>query len=272
MLIEGSTQTILQPAPLRKSRYSVSIAHDQTAVEAAQRLRYSVFALEMGAQLPAALDGRDIDSLDDLCDHILVRDHETDRIVGCYRILHPADAKRCGYYSASEFDLSALAPVLDKTAEAGRACVHPDYRSGSVVMMLWSGIARYLREHNLQYVMGCASVPINDGGHNAAALAGEVLRHSQSPEPLRVKPHCAFDWRGVAPAIKPIAPPLLKGYLRLGAWVCGDPALDAQFGTADFLTLIDRERIGEQYAKHFLTKMGHATNTPVSLPLARKQA
>ncbi len=177
------------PASTGTSGYSLLIADDQSQVSAAQRLRHDVFATELGAHLPGAVDGRDVDEFDDFCDHLIVRDDATGRVVGTYRMLPPKAAERAGRrYADGEFDLSGLRPLRDQLVETGRSCVHPDHRDGAVVNLMWAGLARYLHLKNLRWLGGCASVPVGDGGHLAAGVWARVAERHLSPPALRVRP------------------------------------------------------------------------------------
>jgi len=147
------------------NRLYINLARNPAEVAEAQRLRYKVFADEMGAQLSGS-GGLDIDGFDDYCDHLLVRESATNQVVGTYRILSPHQANEAGgYYSAAEFDLNRLSHLLASTVEVGRACVHQNYRSGGTITMLWAGLAKYMQMHHYEYMIGCACVPIYDGGH-----------------------------------------------------------------------------------------------------------
>jgi putative hemolysin len=177
-------------------------------------------------------------------------------VVGTYRMLPPAAAKRAGRrYADGEFDMSRLSPLRDQLAEAGRSCVHPDHRGGAVVNLMWAGIARYLHLNNLRWLGGCASVPVGeDGGRTAAGVWARVSAKHLSPPALRVAPRNPWLSRDEVPAGDPkiAVPPLLRGYLRLGSWVCGEPAYDPDFGCADFYVLFSMDRMDPRYRRHFL--------------------
>jgi putative hemolysin len=242
------------PATAGTSGYSLLIADDQAQVAAAQKLRHDVFAGELGAHLPGAVDGRDIDDFDEFCDHLIVRDDSTGAVVGTYRMLPPGAAEKAGRrYADGEFDMSSLRPLRDQLVETGRSCVHPDHRDGAVVNLMWAGIARYLHLNNLRWLGGCASVPLDDGGALAAGVWARVSAKHLSPPALRVRPR--NPWlTGDVPAGDPktALPPLLRGYLRLGSWVCGEPAYDPDFRTADFYVLFSMDRMDPRYRRHFL--------------------
>ncbi|MCX2968179.1 MULTISPECIES: GNAT family N-acetyltransferase [Streptomyces] len=232
--------------------YEVSVAHTTDQVRAAQRLRHQVFGEEMGARLHTPLPGHDIDAVDEVADHLLVTERATGAVVGTYRLLPPGRADRL--YSDSEFDLTALAPLRPALVEAGRSCVHPEHRTGTVIDLLWSALARYVLLSGHRYLAGCASVPLTDGGR--AADAAWQLAHGKHacPPELRVTPH--RPWHPAhPPAERPHyadLPPLLRGYLRVGAWLCGPPAHDPEFHTADFFTLLPLDRMSDRYRRYFL--------------------
>ncbi|MFD7664620.1 GNAT family N-acetyltransferase [Streptomyces sp. NPDC059788] len=259
------------PAPTTpadgRPAYVTSFAGTPAEVRAAQRLRYAVFAGELGATLRTPLPGHDVDGFDDLADHLIVTETATGDVVGTYRLLPPGRTERS--YAAAEFDLRALHGLRARTVEAGRSCVHPDHRSGAVVNQMWAALARYVTLSGHRYLAGCASVPLHDGGRAAADawLLGST-RHASPPD-LRVHPRRPWipgppDAAGPPPGDgAPGAdraggpsyarlPPLLRGYLRIGAWMCGAPAHDPEFGVADFFVLLDMERLNDRYRRFFL--------------------
>ncbi|SDC61859.1 GNAT family N-acetyltransferase [Actinokineospora iranica] len=235
------------------SHYSLLVAHDGAEVEAAQRLRYRVFAEEMGATLATTTPGLDIDRFDSFCDHLVVRDDSTGEIVGTYRMLPPDRAAAAGsLYSDTEFDLAALAGIRGALVETGRSCVHPDHRTGAVVSLVWAGIARYMLLSGHDWLAGCASVPLDDGGALAAGVWQTVRAKHYTGDEHRVRPLTPWDTESTAAPNRTVLPPLLKGYLRLGAKVCGPPALDADFGVADFFVLLGLADVDQRYLKFFL--------------------
>jgi len=241
--------TVLLTAP---TGYSTIVADDPTQVAAAQRLRHRVFAEELGAHLPTALAGLDVDEFDAHCDHLVVRDDKTGEAVGTYRMLPPARAAELGRrYSDGEFETSALDPLRDQLVETGRSCVHPDHRSGAVMNLMWAGIARYMHLHGYRWLGGCASVPLADGGAAATAMHKLAMSKHLAPPLLRVRPHRPWTVPDPAPLGGTI-PPLIRGYLRLGAWVCGEPAYDPDFECADFYVLLSLDRTDPRYLRHFL--------------------
>ncbi|MET9256167.1 GNAT family N-acyltransferase [Streptomyces sp. NPDC003717] len=246
------------PQPPAPTRYTVSLARDEDDVRAAQRLRHDVFAGEMGALLTTPQPGYDIDPFDAHCDHLLVREEGTGEVVGTYRLLPPERAAVAGrLYAQAEFDLAALDPIRPGLVEVGRSCVHPTHRDGAVIGLIWAGTARYMAERGHAWLAGCCSIPLADGGALAAATWQQVRARHLAPEEYRVRP--LLPWvppaAASAPADGPAGraglPALLRGYLRLGAWICGEPAHDADFGVADLYVLLPMDRIAPRYLRHF---------------------
>lgn len=234
-------------------RLTHSLARSQNELEAAQRIRFKVFAEEMGAKLPSAHLGLDIDRFDKYCDHLLVRDHSNEKVVGTYRILPPEQAVNAGgYYSETEFDISRLANLRDRMVEVGRSCVHEDYRDGATITQLWSGLAEYVTKNNHEYLIGCASISMGDGGHYAASVYNKIHKLHAAPAEYRVFPHCRLPLESLNQNLDVIIPPLIKGYLRLGAYIAGEPAWDPDFNCADVFILMPVSRMNARYAKHFM--------------------
>lgn len=235
------------------SPYVTSIADTADQILAAQRLRYRVFGEEQGAQLPSPVPGHDIDPFDRLADHLIVTETATGEIVGTYRLLPPGRGDTS--YSQTEFDLRGLPPtVRSSMVEMGRVCVDPEHRTGTVINLLWAGIARYVLLSGHRYLAGCGSVSLAEGelAATTAWLFG-TGKHAAPPE-LQVLP--VTPW---TPARRPDLvpsyanlPPLLRAYLRLGAWICGAPHYDQAFDVADFFVLLDVERLNERYRRYFL--------------------
>lgn len=235
------------------SKLSLSLASTPEEVREVQRLRYKIFIEAMGLSALANADGLDQDDFDAYCDHLIVRDTRTLKVVGTYRVMSPHAARKMGrFYSEQEFDLSRLDNFRDSIAEAGRACIHPDYRSGAVIMLLWAGLAAFMKKEHCQYLIGCASISLADGGHNAAALYHALRDTNLAPPEYRVTPHTPFPIEEREPGHMPQIPPLIKGYLRSGAWVCGEPAWDPDFHSADLFLLLPLAKLDSRYARHYL--------------------
>ncbi len=241
-----------QKLVLSKPNLQVSIARNQNEVEEAQRLRYKVFAEEMGAQVSGS-NGLDIDGFDQYCDHLLVRDTNSQQVIGTYRILNPKQANEAGsYYSSGEFDLSRIQHLLGNTVEVGRACVHHHYRTGGTITLLWAGLAKYMQLHGYEHMIGCASIPMHDGGHAAASLYAQLKEKHMCASEYRVFPLVHLPIESLKNDMEVECPPLIKGYLRLGAQICGEPAWDSYFNTADILVMLSMSNINKRYAAHFL--------------------
>jgi len=177
-------------------------------------------------------------------------------VVGTYRILSPAKARKIGgFYSEAEFDLTRLAHLSDRMVEVGRSCVHPDYRSGAVITLLWAGLAEYMERGGYEYLIGCASISMADGGHAAASLFERIKIDNMSPVEWRVRPRNPLPLAALKRELNPPLPPLIKGYLRLGAYICGDPAWDPDFNTADLLVLLPLAHLSRRHARHFLGRL-----------------
>ncbi len=220
----------------------------------AQRLRWKVFVDELQARVPSPQPGYDIDIFDPYCDHLLARDAEG-RLIGTYRVLPPHQARRVGgLYAETEFDLTRLLHLRPRLLELGRACVHRDHRSGAVIMALWAGLADYMRQHQLQAMVGCSSVSMHDGGHYAASLWARLRDSHLAPVEDRVQPRLALPVDSLRQDLPAQAPALLKGYLRVGARICGAPAWDPDFNTADFPLLMRLDDVRPRYARHFLER------------------
>lgn len=236
-------------------RLEARIARDSPLVRQAQELRYRVFAEEMGARLGAGEARIDADEFDPHCDHLVVRDADAGLVVGTYRILAPEAAREAGGYCAEYlFDFRQLDVLRERMVEVGRACVHPDYRSGATTLLLWSSLARYLVDNGHDYVVGSASIPLTDGGHAAASIYRAARERQMSPEDLRAFPRRRLALEGLRDVLRHEPPSLLKGYLDLGAWICGEPAIDSDFGCANLPILLPLVRMRGRYARHFLAR------------------
>jgi putative hemolysin len=226
-------------------------------VRLAQRLRYQVFAQEMGARLSSKIEGHDVDLFDDYCEHLLVRDGQTDQVIGTYRVLTPEQAKRAGcFYSDTEFDLTRLRSVRSRMVELGRSCVHPDHRHGGVIMALWGALAEFMFRNQLDVMVGCASIPMLQNGvvtgDAAASIWRQVQEKHMAPIEFHVRPRLPLPVEEFDQTLQVEPPALIKGYLRLGAKVLGAPAWDPDFNTADLPMMMRIEDLPSRYRKHFL--------------------
>jgi putative hemolysin len=249
-----------EPTQVDRGGFEVVWARDEQEVRQAQRLRHLVFAQEMGARLsvPAGSPpGHDIDMYDPFCEHLLVRAatgaSRPQPVVGTYRLLTPAAARRVGgLYSETEFDLTRLRRLRSTMVELGRSCVHPAWRSGGAILALWAALAEFMQRNGLQTMIGCASVSMRDGGHFAASLWEQLRRTHLAPIEWQVQPRLRLPVEDLRRDLAVEPPPLIKGYLRCGARVLGPPAWDPDFNTADLPMLLRVQDLPARYQRHFL--------------------
>jgi putative hemolysin len=266
-------------------RYTLLLSTDPAHIEAAQRLRHDVFTSEPGFAMAQTSDGLDADRFDQFCDHLLVREDGSGELVGCYRMLPPPGAIAAGsLYTATEFDVSALDALRPSLVEMGRAVVRADHRNGGVVLLMWAGILAYLDRCGYDYVTGCVSVPTHpagglersDSGKSTGEVPGSqlravrdfVLRRHGAPPEFTVRPYrpVVIDGRSldeIDPPARVTVPALMRGYLRLGAQVCGEPAHDPDFGVGDFPALLDKRHADVRYLKR-LRSVSQAADTTES--------
>jgi len=236
-------------------RFITTLAEDAETVLAAQRLRYRVFhaANASSDAAPFEANGRvDRDDFDAYCEHLVVRDVHSGDVVGTYRILTAERARAAGgFYSETEFDCGRLRRLDARLVEVGRACVDPAYRGGGVIGLLLTGLTRWVVANRYDYVMGCASIDVTRGIAEAATLCRRLVHDHLAPEPWRVVPHTPFR-PGDHPPCDAALPPLIKAYLRFGASVCGEPAWDPAFQTADVLMLLPMAAMDARFRARLL--------------------
>ena len=235
------------------TQFRVGLAESLQDLLDCQRLRYLVFNCELGEGLESsAAIGLDRDRFDFICDHLLVRDCSSGKLVGTYRMQSGFRAKgNLGYYSEQFFDFAPFEAVRAEVLELGRACVHTDYRNTTVLHMLWKGIARYAMSCGARYLIGCSS--LNSQNESEGVALYEKLKEKYlAPTELRTAPKpgfaCAAGGRVTAP---PLAPRLFRAYLEVSARLCGPPSIDREFKTIDFLTVIDLRGIPDRVRVRF---------------------
>ena len=240
------------------SKYAVEVswAKHQDEVREAQRLRYDVFVKEMGARLPQSLPGHDIDLFDDYCEHLLVRDGASGPVIGTYRVLTPAQAKRVGgTYTDTEFDLTRLRFMRERMVELGRSCVHAEHRHGGVILALWGALFEFMARNQLDTMIGCASIPmLHNGivsGDAAASIWKQLSKTNLASIEFHALPRLPLPIAELDSDL-PVEPPaLIRGYLRLGAKILGAPAWDPDFNTADLPMLMQVKGLPNRYRKLF---------------------
>ena len=250
----------------RANQLELRLTSDPAEIEAAQRLRYRVFYEEMGAVATPAMraSGIDSDRFDAIAEHLVVVDLDRDTadgacVVGCYRLLRESIAREGGgFYTAHEFDLSGVRCADGEIMELGRSCVEPEYRTGTVMQLLWRGIADYIAGHRVGLMLGCASLPGTDP--DAATNALSFLHHQVlAPEGLRpraladrfvVTDRMPADRVDSRAALRQL-PPLLKAYLRMGGMIGDGAVIDHQFNTIDVCLVLPTERVQANYQRHY---------------------
>lgn len=240
--------------PLRaEPRLAVRWAADEEDVRAAQRLRHAVFVRELGARIsppPGTPAGHDADLFDPFCEHLLVL--ADDEVVGTYRVLTPAAARRCGgYCTETEFDLTRLRPLRPRLVEAGRACVHAEHRQGGTILALWGALAGFMHRNRLDVMIGCGSIGMRDGGQLAADLWHQLAPAHLAAVEHHVRPRLPLPVEDLVTGRPAEAPALLKAYLRCGAKLLGAPAWDPDFGTADLPIMLRLADMPVRYRRHF---------------------
>jgi putative hemolysin len=252
-------------AELRAGNLGVRIAATPAEIDAALALRYRVFFEEMGAtpDQAARLSGRDRDAFDAVADHLLVVDHELgpgpEGVVGTYRLIQQAGADAVGgFYSAAEYDIGRITAFPGQILELGRSCVDAKYRGRAVMQLLWRGIAAYVFHFQIDLLFGCASLLGTDPDALATELTYLYGHHLAPPAlRLRARPERYVDMRrldhvSVDPRrANQMLPPLIKGYLRIGACVGDGAVIDQQFNTTDVAIVVKTDMITDKYFRHY---------------------
>jgi putative hemolysin len=251
-------------------KYRLRLAQTVEDRDAACRLRFKVFNIEMGEGLESSYQtGLDTDKFDLYCEHLLVEEKSSRRIVGTYRMQSGETAgQHFGYYSEQEFYFAPYEPLRNGILELGRASIDREHRTPEVLTLLWRGIAQYATDMGLRYLIGCSSLNSQD------PCEGWQMYHQL--EHFRVSPEfsteptaayaCPTEQEGApaqqAPAnpdaalpSMPKVPRLLRTYLAIGARICAPPAWDREFGTIDFLTLLDLKTLSPSARNHFLAPL-----------------
>jgi len=262
MVPENSPNEKISPMELEFDNFLVKIAGSEKEKTAALRLRFEVFNLEMNEGLGTSWEtGLDQDQYDEHADHLIVIDKNSDKVVGTYRLLTKSKViGNGGFYSEGEFELNNLKKLPDELLEMGRSCVHKDYRASGVINLLWAGIAKYMKLTNAKYIFGCPSLHTHDIDE-VSQIYTYLKSKYYADEKFRVYPveKCMVpglrddmpldNYREITRKI----PPLIKGYFRAGALICGEPALDTEFKTTDFLLLLPTDKLTRRYQQHYQT-------------------
>lgn len=245
-------------AARRKNRLYAELATTIDDIRASQALRHRVFAGELGARLKDHDEPLDQDRFDPFCQHLLVKETASGRVIASTRLLLGEQARRGGgFYSECEFEMDSLYDLRGRSVEVGRTCVDPGYRQGAAIAVLWSGLADFIKQFQIDHLFGCASIEMADGGVLTQAIMNNVRQHAMTDESWRVTPKnpLAPLPAGAEHTVSAPLPPLLKAYFRLGAKACGEPCYDPDFDCADILVLVDVAAINASYARHFLDRV-----------------
>ncbi len=241
-------------------RFAAKIAATEIETQSAMRLRFEVFNKELREGLQESyLTGIDRDKYDEHCTHLIVCDRSSGMVVGTYRLMFGSVAQRTvGYYSETEFDLSAIKRLPGEKLELGRSCVHKDYRNSAVLGLLWKGIAAFVEKNRVIHLFGCASLHTHDPVEVGMIYEYLNLFHRAEAH-YNVPPLNRLDGLCTLPLFEKemvfsLLPPLMKGYLRLGAQICGEPSYDPVFGTTDFFILLDTQKLLGRYRRKFFSE------------------
>jgi len=259
-LPSGGSPGLLTPhISVELGRYQIRLAMSEDERDAACRLRFKVFNIELGEGLMSSYStGLDKDRFDLICDHLIVEDRSSREIVGTYRMQSGNKARRhWGYYSAQEFDFTPYEAIRNQVLELGRASIDRDHRSSEVLTLLWRGIAQYCKWHGLRYLIGCSSLNSQDPAEGWAIY--EQLTPFLAATEFHTVPttSCVLPSSNALLENPPQIPRLLKTYIGVGARICGEPAWDREFGTIDFLTLLDLRQLTPAARNRFLPDEEH---------------
>jgi len=246
--------SILSEDILKNNRYTIRFARNREEITAALRLRFNVFNLELGEGLQESYKSKmDLDKYDDQCNHLIVIENDSGKVIGTYRMQSSDQAlKGEGFYTSDEFYLNQLPDrILKNAVELGRACIAKEHRSGRVLYMLWRGMAAYVQAMKKRYLFGCCSVTSQDpylGCSIETYLRENNYYHSKYYVDVKKEFACkTLDEKSINKIESTDElPTLFKLYLELGTLVCSPPALDKNFKTIDFLILLDICRLNEK--------------------------
>ncbi|MBI4489810.1 MAG: GNAT family N-acetyltransferase [Deltaproteobacteria bacterium] len=240
--------------------FEIKITRDRGEIQEAQKLRFEVFNLEMKKGLQSSYPrGLDIDEYDPVCEHLIVQDLNKGKIAGTYRLLIGSEARRhFGFYSEREFNLENVKKLKGELLELGRSCSHKDYRNVPLMLTMWGAIADYVKTHQVRYLFGCASL-YTMYSREVSEFYSLLKERHYAPEEFRVDPLPEKSFPDLNDKVKTEdprslfsrLPSLIKGYLRVGALLCGPPALDLEFGATDLFLLLDVKKMRGEYMRRF---------------------
>lgn len=242
---------------ISSGKYIVRLARNRMEIESALQLRFYVFNIELGEGLDESYSSRmDEDKYDEYCNHLIVIESSSNKVIGTYRVQDNISAKEGeGFYTENEFNISVFPEnILSNALELGRACIERDHRNGRVLYLLWRGLAKYMIMRKKRYLFGCCSITSQNPAKGHAVysyLKEHGFMHNEYFIDATKEYHCTKDSEvHFADEVK--IPQLFRLYLDIGCKVCSTPAIDRQFKTIDFLILLDLETISEQTKALFL--------------------
>lgn len=253
---EGGTER--EAVRLETAHYRVRIAHGPEDLRRAQELRFAVFNRELNEGLAESWErGYDEDAFDAACDHLIVEHADGGALVGTYRLQATREVRSPpGLYTDGEFELDGLSALLPDAVETGRACIHKDHRNTRVLQLLWQGIGSYMVEKRARYLFGCCSLTSQDPEEGKATWRWLAAKgHLHPTLAARPRPDYVCFPEGAGRTDGPVSrgvPPLFASYLRIGTKVAGEPALDRQFKTIDFLAILDLADLSPVNRRRFL--------------------
>lgn len=243
--------------------FEVKLAQSQKEIEDSLKLRYEIFKIEIGSgPKNKEAEGLETDAYDKFCDHLIVIDKTVDKVVGTYRLLLGSKVdKNLGFYSEKFFDINNIKKLAwdYEILELGRSCIHKDYRSRAVINLLWSGIAKYVKDNNVRYLFGPVRLLTHDADEVSRTFRF-IKENFYADKEFRVVPRPENEFKGLnenieienSAQIYRGLPPLIKGYLRVGVKVCGLPALNPSLDSVVILILLDTEKMSEVYRHHYI--------------------
>ncbi len=250
MIVSAANKDQRSPL-LSRHALTVSVAATEEEIRQCLRLRHQVFAEEMGAQLETIQSGLDLDYFDGYARHLMVTDTDTGKVIATTRLLSSDAAQQAGaFYSETEFDIHAIHRLNVRLLEIGRTCVAESHRNGAALSLLWRGLVRIAVMEEVDYFIGCASIPLHKSFSYADSIMQYLRDHYYAADELRVYPKHNLPASNVADTTDVILPTLLKGYLRLGAKICGEACYDKDFNVADVFILLDRDNVVRRYYRH----------------------
>jgi len=241
--------------PLYKRRsLIVNLARTEQDIQQCLHLRYQVFGVEMGAKLDTIRPGLDMDYFDQYARHLMIMDENTGRVIATTRLINSEQAQAAGaFYSETEFDMEAILQLNANFLEVGRTCIAKSYRNGAILGLIWRGIVRLAVMDKTDFLIGCASIPLTTSTAYAHSIMRYLKKHAYAPDVLRVFPRYELPENSQHESTDVILPTLLKGYLKLGAKICGEACYDKDFHVADVLILLHRKQLEKRFKRHLTT-------------------